>query len=120
MFICYCLQVYSLAQFYNMLQTMLAYVYPNAVTCSAECLVSIKRIQKFLLLEEKDPMSWILDSEAKLKAKLFSEKKKDLFIKPGSISVKNSFDEGIINYCELRESNSWHKIFLKNIIILFS
>lgn len=80
---------------------MLAYVYPNAVTCSAECLVSIKRIQKFLLLEEKDPINWILD-EAKLKSKLFSEKKKDLFAKPGSIPVKNSFDEGIINYCELK------------------
>lgn len=46
-------QVYSLAQFYNMLQNMLAYVYPNAVSASVECLVSVKRIQEFLLLEEK-------------------------------------------------------------------
>lgn len=32
---------------------MLGYVYPNALTTLAECLVSIKRIQSFLTMDEK-------------------------------------------------------------------
>ncbi|XP_077300826.1 ATP-binding cassette subfamily C member 4-like [Arctopsyche grandis] len=86
--------VYSLAQFYNMLQTMLAYVYPCAVTSAAECFVSIKRIQSFLLLEEKDKPIAILDSDAEMRANLYSQKSVDFFTKPGITKE----DSGFINH----------------------
>lgn len=86
-----------MAQFYNMLQTMLAYVYPCAVTSAAECFVSIKRIQNFLLLEEKDKPIAILDSDAEMRANLYSKKSFDFFSNPGITKE----DSGFVNHCKL-------------------
>lgn len=44
--------VFSMAQFFNNLQLLAAIFYPLAVSLGAEALVSIKRIQKFLMQEE--------------------------------------------------------------------
>ncbi|XP_066141645.1 ATP-binding cassette sub-family C member 4-like [Euwallacea fornicatus] len=46
--------VFSVAQFLNILQLVTAIMYPMAVSVGAETLVSIKRIEEFLLLEEKE------------------------------------------------------------------
>ncbi|XP_044268658.1 ATP-binding cassette sub-family C member 4-like [Tribolium madens] len=46
-------KVFSIAQFYNILQLALAICYPMAITFGAETLVSIKRLRNFLVLEEK-------------------------------------------------------------------
>lgn len=46
-------KVFSLSQFYNILQTVLAINFPMAITYGSESLVSIKRLEKFLHLEEK-------------------------------------------------------------------
>ncbi|EFA04472.2 putative multidrug resistance-associated protein lethal(2)03659-like Protein [Tribolium castaneum] len=51
-------KVFSIAQFYNILQLALAICYPMAITFGAETLVSIKRLCDFLVLEEK-PQSQI-------------------------------------------------------------
>ncbi|CRK89767.1 CLUMA_CG003444, isoform A [Clunio marinus] len=47
--------VFSMATFFNVLQLTAAIYYPLAVSLGAEALVSIQRIQEFLMLEEKDP-----------------------------------------------------------------
>ncbi|XP_012261830.2 ATP-binding cassette sub-family C member 4-like [Athalia rosae] len=44
--------VFSMAQYFNILQCIMAIYYPIAVSQAAEALVSVNRIQKFLLLEE--------------------------------------------------------------------
>ncbi|XP_037922724.1 probable multidrug resistance-associated protein lethal(2)03659 isoform X3 [Hermetia illucens] len=46
--------VFSMAQFYNILQLVAAIFYPLAVSFGAEALVSIKRVQEYLLMEEHD------------------------------------------------------------------
>lgn len=46
-------QVFSMAQFYNILQLGLAILLPMAVSFTAESSVSVKRLQSFLVLEEK-------------------------------------------------------------------
>lgn len=46
-------KTYSMAQFFNALQLALAIYYPMAISIGAETLVSIKRLQEFLVLEEK-------------------------------------------------------------------
>ncbi|PSN41132.1 Multidrug resistance-associated protein 4 [Blattella germanica] len=45
-------KVFSMAQFYNILQLSMAIFYPQAVQLAAESKVSIKRLQNFMLLEE--------------------------------------------------------------------
>ncbi|KAJ8951069.1 hypothetical protein NQ318_003767 [Aromia moschata] len=45
--------VFSLAQFYNILQSAMAIYYPMAISYGAEALISIKRLEEFLVLEEK-------------------------------------------------------------------
>ncbi|CRK99302.1 CLUMA_CG012571, isoform A [Clunio marinus] len=47
--------VFSMATFFNVLQLTAAIFYPLAVSLGAEALVSFKRIQDFLMLEEQDP-----------------------------------------------------------------
>lgn len=47
-------KVFSLAQTFNILQLVLAISYPLAVSVGAESWVSVKRLQEFLLLEEKE------------------------------------------------------------------
>ncbi|RZB39027.1 multidrug resistance-associated protein [Asbolus verrucosus] len=51
-------KVFSMAQFFNILQFVMAICYPMAISFGAETLVSIKRLQEFLVLEEK-PQSLI-------------------------------------------------------------
>nr|AHB63235.1 multidrug resistance-associated protein [Chrysomela lapponica] len=46
-------KVFSMAQFFNILQYGIAILYPMAVSYGAETLISIKRLQDFLLLEER-------------------------------------------------------------------
>ncbi|CAO1377283.1 unnamed protein product, partial [Diamesa hyperborea] len=46
--------VFSMAQFFNILQLTCAIFYPMAVSLGAEALVSIKRVQDFLMIEEQD------------------------------------------------------------------
>lgn len=46
-------KTYSMAQFFNVLQLALAIYYPMAISIGAETLVSIKRLQEFLVMEEK-------------------------------------------------------------------
>ncbi|XP_066250978.1 ATP-binding cassette sub-family C member 4-like [Euwallacea similis] len=62
--------VFSTAQFLNLLQLVTAIMYPMAVSVGAETLVSIKRIEEFLLLEEKEELavSRAEDEEVEVKA----------------------------------------------------
>lgn len=46
-------KTYSMAQFFNVLQLALAIYYPMAISIGAETLVSVKRLQEFLEMEEK-------------------------------------------------------------------
>lgn len=48
-------RVFSLAQFFNLLQLTMAICYPQAVQLLAETKVSVQRIEDFLLLEEHTP-----------------------------------------------------------------
>lgn len=54
-------KVFALAQFYNVMQVSMACGFPLAINMGAEVLVSIKRLEEFLLLKEKET-SKILDS----------------------------------------------------------
>ncbi|XP_057653038.1 ATP-binding cassette sub-family C member 4-like isoform X2 [Diorhabda carinulata] len=47
-------KVFSLAQTFNILQLVVAISYPIAISLGAESLVSVERLQNFLLLEEKE------------------------------------------------------------------
>ncbi|KAG5860170.1 Multidrug resistance-associated protein 4, partial [Gonioctena quinquepunctata] len=47
-------KVFSMAQFFNILQMGMAIQYPLAISMGAETKVSIRRLQSFLLLEEKE------------------------------------------------------------------
>ncbi|KAI4497628.1 hypothetical protein M0802_007168 [Mischocyttarus mexicanus] len=49
-------KIFSIAQYFNILQATMAIYYPIAVSFAAEGLVSIKRLQNFLLLEENVPL----------------------------------------------------------------
>ncbi|XP_014472274.1 PREDICTED: multidrug resistance-associated protein 4-like isoform X2 [Dinoponera quadriceps] len=48
-------KVFSMAQYFNILQATMAIFYPIAVASAAEAAVSIKRIENFLLLDENVP-----------------------------------------------------------------
>ncbi|KYQ47297.1 Multidrug resistance-associated protein 4 [Trachymyrmex zeteki] len=50
-------KVFSLAQYFNLLQLTMAIYYPMAVAGAAEAAVSIKRIENFLLLIENVPLT---------------------------------------------------------------
>ncbi|KAJ8933696.1 hypothetical protein NQ314_013862 [Rhamnusium bicolor] len=47
-------KVFSMAQFFNILQLAMAILYPLAISHGAEAWVSVKRLQAFLVLEEKE------------------------------------------------------------------
>ncbi|XP_072767862.1 ATP-binding cassette sub-family C member 4 isoform X2 [Anoplolepis gracilipes] len=49
-------KVFSMAQYFNILQLTMAIFYPQAVAIAAETSVSIKRIESFLLLNENIPL----------------------------------------------------------------
>lgn len=46
--------VFSMAQYCNLIQLILALQCPMAVSFSAECVTSLKRIKDFLMMEEKE------------------------------------------------------------------
>ncbi|XP_063699793.1 ATP-binding cassette sub-family C member 4 [Culicoides brevitarsis] len=46
--------VFSMAQYFNILQLTAAIFYPMAVSLGAEALVSVKRVQEYLMVEEQD------------------------------------------------------------------
>lgn len=46
-------KVFSMAQFFNILQLAMAILYPMAISYGAEAWVSVKRLQEFLVLDEK-------------------------------------------------------------------
>lgn len=48
--------VFSLAQYYNRMQCTMAIFYPMAVAFASEAHVSIKRLERFLLLDENIPL----------------------------------------------------------------
>ncbi|XP_012537913.1 multidrug resistance-associated protein 4 isoform X2 [Monomorium pharaonis] len=50
-------KVFSMAQYFNILQLTMAIFYPMAVAAAAEASVSIKRIENFLLLNENVPLT---------------------------------------------------------------
>ncbi|XP_043488596.1 ATP-binding cassette sub-family C member 4-like [Polistes fuscatus] len=58
-------KVFSMAQYFNILQATMAIFYPIAVSSAAEALVSIKRLQNFLLLEENVPLIHALPKDEK-------------------------------------------------------
>ncbi|KAK2579975.1 hypothetical protein KPH14_012235 [Odynerus spinipes] len=58
-------KVFSMAQYFNILQATMAIFYPTAVASAAEALVSIKRLENFLLLKENVPLIRTLPSNEK-------------------------------------------------------
>lgn len=50
-------KVSSMMQFFNLLQLAMALYYPMAISMGAETLISIKRLQNFLMMEEKKASS---------------------------------------------------------------
>ncbi|XP_017889371.1 multidrug resistance-associated protein 4-like [Ceratina calcarata] len=51
-------KVFSMAQYFNILQLTMAILYPMAVLAAAEAAVSIKRIENFLLLKENTSITY--------------------------------------------------------------
>lgn len=49
--------VFSMAQYFNVLQLVAAIFYPLAMSFGAEALVSIKRVEEYLLLDEQQKSS---------------------------------------------------------------
>lgn len=47
-------RVFSMAQFFNILQLLLAVYYPMAISYGAEALTSVQRLRDFLMLEERE------------------------------------------------------------------
>lgn len=47
-------RVFSMAQYFNLIQLMLAIYCPQAIGYSAECLISLRRLKDFLMMEEKE------------------------------------------------------------------
>ncbi|XP_044730121.1 probable multidrug resistance-associated protein lethal(2)03659 [Chrysoperla carnea] len=76
--------VFSLAQYFNMLQACMAIFFPMALTNAGEAIISIKRIQEFLLQEENTNIKYIQSSPND-----YSEKIDGVNMK----SVKESIDE---------------------------
>ncbi|KAL2730827.1 ATP-binding cassette sub-family C member 4-like isoform X1 [Vespula squamosa] len=58
-------KIFSMAQYFNILQATMAIFYPMAVAFAAEALVSIKRLENFLLLEENVPLTRALPKDEK-------------------------------------------------------
>ncbi|XP_046836014.1 ATP-binding cassette sub-family C member 4 [Vespa crabro] len=58
-------KVFSMAQYFNILQATMAIFYPMAVAYAAEALISIRRLENFLLLEENLPIIHALPRDEK-------------------------------------------------------
>lgn len=54
-------QVFSMAQYFNLLQLTMSIFYPMSISYGAEALVSIERIETFLLMEEKRESRILID-----------------------------------------------------------
>ncbi|XP_074034753.1 ATP-binding cassette sub-family C member 4 isoform X2 [Leptinotarsa decemlineata] len=59
-------KVYSMAQLFNTLQIAMAIYYPMAMSMGSETIISIKRLQAFLVLEEKETSNIEIIDENKI------------------------------------------------------
>lgn len=56
--------MFSLAQFFNKIQEELAFHFPAAVAQASECLITIRRIEDFLMLDEfSNQTNYIVNNE---------------------------------------------------------
>lgn len=51
-------QVFSLSQFFNKIQETIGFYFPSAIVLGAECLVTLERIEKFLILDEHKSINY--------------------------------------------------------------
>ncbi|XP_072936015.1 ATP-binding cassette sub-family C member 4-like [Epargyreus clarus] len=71
--------VFPLAQFYNTLQGTLSIIMSNAVSFLAEALISVQRLEAFMLLDEREDLRSVADIDiAKLVEQVEGKKKKNL------------------------------------------
>lgn len=97
---------FALVQYFNLMQLVCSIQAPNGLAYLAETLVSIRRVQEFLLLEEKEPRIKKLKVDHDLKSLLAEEDEKEVIIdgsKPTGLSIVkvtaswNSKDENLKN-----------------------
>ncbi|XP_026323582.1 multidrug resistance-associated protein 4-like isoform X1 [Hyposmocoma kahamanoa] len=71
--------VFPLAQFYNTLQGTLSIIMSNAVSFLAEALISVRRLEAFMLLDEREDLRSVADVDiAKLVQSVENKKNKNL------------------------------------------
>ncbi|KAG5885795.1 hypothetical protein JTB14_031512 [Gonioctena quinquepunctata] len=89
-------KVFSMAQFFNLLQLTMAFQFPNAVSLGSETITSIERLQAFLLLKAKETTNleiWkakgiqLQDVSARWTPNSYTLKDITLEIAPGSLCV---------------------------------
>ncbi|XP_044730120.1 ATP-binding cassette sub-family C member 4-like isoform X2 [Chrysoperla carnea] len=86
--------VFSLAQFFNILQLYMAIFFPMALSFGGEALISVKRIQEFLLQEENTNIKYIqspndyTDNE-KIDSVNMKSVKESIDEKLGGVNLKN-------------------------------
>ncbi|CAH2099918.1 unnamed protein product [Euphydryas editha] len=91
--------VFPLAQFYNTLQGTLSIIMSNAVSFLAEALISVQRLEAFMLLDEREDLRSVADVDiAKLVERVESKKKKNRSeLSHRSSTFKKIDEEGICN-----------------------
>ncbi|XP_045455226.1 ATP-binding cassette sub-family C member 4-like [Melitaea cinxia] len=91
--------VFPLAQFYNTLQGTLSIIMSNAVSFLAEALISVQRLEAFMLLDEREDLRSVADVDiAKLVENVKNKKKKNLCeLDTRSNTFKTIDEEGICN-----------------------
>ncbi|XP_077301168.1 ATP-binding cassette sub-family C member 4-like [Arctopsyche grandis] len=96
--------VFSLAQFFNKIQEELAFHFPAAVAQAAECLITIRRIEDFLMLDEFcDQTNYIVNNEIDV----FDEKQ----MQEKNAHINRAFDASDV----LSESEVSNSIEIKNL-----
>ncbi|XP_037871800.1 ATP-binding cassette subfamily C member 4 isoform X1 [Bombyx mori] len=86
--------VFPLAQFYNTLQGTLSIIMSNAVSFLAEALISIQRLEAFLLFDEREDLRSVPDVDiAKLVQSIDHQKKKKLSEVEKTTSTFKKIDE---------------------------
>ncbi|XP_023934404.2 ATP-binding cassette sub-family C member 4 isoform X1 [Bicyclus anynana] len=71
--------VFPLAQFFNTLQGTLSIIMSNAVSFLAEALISVQRLEAFMLLDEREDLRSVADVDiAKLVQKVVNKKNKNI------------------------------------------
>lgn len=91
--------MFSLAQFYNTLQATLAIMFPAVASQTGECWITIKRLQKFLMMEERSDLE-IVPVSVFTKNILSGKQSKDnnsIIVSNGKQSFKSITDMGISN-----------------------